>query len=70
VLECELAHQKGGPENPISSADVVAKYRGNAALALSDDGVVALEEAILTLEEQDDVTHALRPLTTAAMARV
>ncbi len=70
VLECELAHQKGGPENPISSADVVAKYRGNAALALSDDGVAALEEAILTLEEQDDVTHALRPLTVAALARV
>lgn len=70
VLECELAHQKGGPENPISADDVRAKFRGNAALALSDDAVETLEEAILSLEEQDDLTRALRPLTAAAVARV
>ncbi|MBM3677537.1 MAG: MmgE/PrpD family protein [Actinobacteria bacterium] len=63
VLEKELPYQKGGPENPISADEVRAKFRGNAALALPEDAVAALEEAILTLDEQPDVTTALRPLT-------
>jgi 2-methylcitrate dehydratase PrpD len=70
VLERELLHQKGGPENPISADEVRGKFRGNAKLALTDDAVDLLEEAILSLEQQDDVTAALRPLTSAAVARV
>jgi 2-methylcitrate dehydratase PrpD len=70
VLERELLYQKGGPENPISADEVRAKFRGNAALALGDDEVAALEEAILTLDEQADVTAALRPLTVGQAARV
>lgn len=69
VLERELPHQKGGPENPISSQDVKDKYRGNAALVLDDEQIAALEEAIMTLESQDDITAALRPLTLAVAAR-
>ena len=42
--------------------EVVAKYRGNATLALPDSAVEALERAILELEAQDDLTGALAPL--------
>ena len=52
TLERELAYQKGAPENPWSAADVRAKFRANAELALPADLATALEEAILALEER------------------
>jgi 2-methylcitrate dehydratase PrpD len=62
LLEADLAHQKGGPENPFSADDVRAKFQGNATLALADSAVQALEEAILALDELDDLRAALAPL--------
>jgi 2-methylcitrate dehydratase PrpD len=70
VLERDYPYQQGGPENPLSPDDVRAKYRANARLALADDAVDRLEEAILTLEEQDDITAALAPLTLLEVARL
>jgi 2-methylcitrate dehydratase PrpD len=61
-LEADHAHQKGGPENPLTPAEVCEKFRENASLVLPDDAVAALEEAVLSLEEQADVTAALAPL--------
>jgi len=55
VLEAELAHQRGGPENPLRDADVLAKFRANARLAIGEDDVARLERQILTLETQPDV---------------
>ena len=69
-VERELAYQKAAPENPWSAADVRAKFRANAELALPADLATALEEAILTLEEQEDVTAALAPLTLRETAPV
>ncbi len=62
VLEADFPHQKGGPENPLSHDEVRAKFRENASLALAEPEVVALEEAILSLERQGDLTAALAPL--------
>ncbi len=59
----DFPHQKGGPENPLSPDEVREKFRDNAALALSDEAVEALEEALLSLDEVDDVSAALAPLT-------
>jgi 2-methylcitrate dehydratase PrpD len=67
TLEADLPHQRGGPENPMSAGEVRAKYRENAGLALDEDAVEALEEAILALEEQDDLHSALAPLAAAAL---
>jgi 2-methylcitrate dehydratase PrpD len=64
VLEADAPYQLGGPENPMSADQVRAKFRENAALALDDASVTALEEAALTLEEADDV----RALLTAKVA--
>jgi 2-methylcitrate dehydratase PrpD len=61
VLEADAPYQLGGPENPMSADQVRAKFRENAALALDDTGVGALEEAVLTLEEADDVRALLAP---------
>jgi 2-methylcitrate dehydratase PrpD len=59
VLEADAPYQLGGPENPMSADDVRAKFRENAALALDDAALTALEEAVLTLEEADDVRALL-----------
>jgi 2-methylcitrate dehydratase PrpD len=65
VLELELPHQRGGPENPMGEGEVVAKFRENAALALGADDVRELEHALLALEEQDDLAACLAPLRRA-----
>ena len=71
AIEVDFPYQRGGPENPLSSDEVRAKFRENAALALPDETLEELEEAILTLEAHDDLTAALRPLTRARLeARV
>jgi 2-methylcitrate dehydratase PrpD len=62
-FEADYPHQKGGPENPLSADEVREKFRDNASLALPEPAVEALEEALLSLDELDDVTAALAPLT-------
>ncbi len=70
TLENELLYQRGGPENPLADADVVRKYRTNAALVLPPDAVTALEEAILALDERDDLRAVLSPLSAREVATV
>jgi 2-methylcitrate dehydratase PrpD len=55
TLEADLPYQRGGPENPMTADEVRAKYRENASLALTDAELEALEQAVLSLEEHDDV---------------
>jgi 2-methylcitrate dehydratase PrpD len=63
-FEADYPHQKGGPENPLSPDEVRQKFRENASLALGDADVVRLEEVLLSLDEQEDLTTALAPLAT------
>jgi 2-methylcitrate dehydratase PrpD len=63
VLEAELPHQRGGPENPLRPDEVRAKFRENASLALAHGAVDTLEDAVLALEEQQSLRSALAPLT-------
>ena len=44
----------------MTADEVREKFRENAALALGAGDVEALEEAVLELEEPDDLTAALR----------
>jgi 2-methylcitrate dehydratase PrpD len=67
VFERELAHQRGGPENPMDVEAVAAKFRRNAALALGEESVAALERAILSLEQHDDLARCLAPLRADAV---
>ena len=68
VLDAELAYQKGAPENPLSAAEVQAKFRDNAGPALPDEAAAALAEAVLTLEEQLGVAAVLAPLALREVA--
>ena len=68
TLEADFPYQKGGPENPFSAGEVREKFRGNASLALSSASVEALEETILTFEDQDDLRSALSVLTVEEVA--
>ena len=69
TLEADLPHQRGGPENPMSPDEVREKYRENAGVALDPEAVELLEEAVLALEERDDLRAALAPLAAAALER-
>jgi 2-methylcitrate dehydratase PrpD len=64
VLELELEHQRGGPENPMSVDEVTGKFRANASLALDAAAVAELEAALLSLDEQDDLARAFASLRT------
>ena len=68
TLEADQPNQLGGPENPMSTDQIVAKFRANAELALGDADVEALETALLELDEHGDVAAALAPLQRAAPA--
>jgi 2-methylcitrate dehydratase PrpD len=65
VLEAELPHQRGGPENPLSADEVRAKFRENSGLACGEAQMEALENAILHLDELDSVRGLLREAVAA-----
>jgi 2-methylcitrate dehydratase PrpD len=55
VIEADLEWQRGGPENPMSAADVTDKYRTNAELALSAGDVDQLQQIVLSLDDAPDL---------------
>jgi 2-methylcitrate dehydratase PrpD len=65
TLEGELLYQPGAPENALNPHAVQEKFRRNAALALGEEDVRALEHAVLTLEEQTSagLSAALEPVS-------
>jgi 2-methylcitrate dehydratase PrpD len=62
VLERELEHQRGGPENPMHADEIAGKFRANAGLALEAPSVAALEHAVRALERQVDLGASFAPL--------
>src|SRR5262249_23605196 len=68
TLEADFPYQRGGPENPMSAEEIRTKFEENASLALDDGALEALERALLTLEEQDDLTSVFAPLAAAKVA--
>jgi 2-methylcitrate dehydratase PrpD len=56
VREAELRYQRGGPDYPMTGAEVRDKYRANAGLALDPEQVEGLERAILELPDATDLS--------------
>jgi len=58
---------RGAPDRPLSNVDIVAKYRGNAALALSPTTAARIEQAVLSLTHHPASTlaDAITPRTAA-----
>jgi len=69
VLAAELRHQRGGSAYPMSTDEVVGKYRDNADLALHPDAVATLEDAVLHLSDQSGLGF-LASLSGAQLAGV
>ena len=67
VIEADLEWQRGGPENPMSAADVADKFARNAELALGADDVEALQRTVLGLHDAGDL-GALEALGRASLA--
>jgi 2-methylcitrate dehydratase PrpD len=65
TLEAEVPYQRGGPENPMSVDEVRAKFRDNAALALPEEAVAALDLAVLELEQHDELRSVFSALACA-----
>jgi 2-methylcitrate dehydratase PrpD len=61
-FEVEVPYQRGDEHNPMSEADVREKFRANARLALDPESVVAQAEALLQLEQRNDLRRALQAL--------
>ena len=55
-LEAELLHQRGGVRNPMSEAEIVEKYRSNAALGLPSEDAAQFEAGVLDLENLRDLS--------------
>jgi 2-methylcitrate dehydratase PrpD len=70
TLEADFPHQRGGPENPMTAGEVRAKFRENAGLALADSALETLEEAVLGLEEHDDLRAVFGGLAAAPRVAV
>jgi 2-methylcitrate dehydratase PrpD len=68
TLEADAPHQLGSPENPMSPEEVRAKFRENGTLALDDRSLAALEEAVLALEEHDDLQAVFSGLAAGKVA--
>jgi 2-methylcitrate dehydratase PrpD len=68
VLEADQPHQLGAPDNPMTREQIVDKFRANAGLGLADGDVAALEEALLELEQVDDLTRSLEPIRRARVS--
>jgi 2-methylcitrate dehydratase PrpD len=66
TLEADLEYQRGAPENPMGAEEVVEKFRSNAALALSAEDTLTLEESVMGLEDHAGL-GALRVLGRASV---
>jgi len=57
VLEHEFRYQRGGAENPLSTDDVLTKFRTNAGYGLLSEDVATLERSTLELAGLRDVSY-------------
>lgn len=64
VLEEIEEYNRGSPNNPMTEAEIVGKFRENVEGTLSDEAAMRIAEAVLTLESMDNA-RALSALTVA-----
>jgi 2-methylcitrate dehydratase PrpD len=63
VLEERQDHPRGGPDDPMSPEELTAKFRANAALALTDAGAARVVELVDALAAQPGVAGLMDALT-------
>jgi 2-methylcitrate dehydratase PrpD len=65
LLKATEPIQFGDARNPMSTEEVLAKFRANAGLSLDPLSVSELERNLLDIDRQDDLRSALAPLVGA-----
>jgi 2-methylcitrate dehydratase PrpD len=63
TLVAEVGNVRGAPDRPIAASEVQAKFRANAAQALSAQAVAEAEAAILMLDSAGAIARLRRALT-------
>ena len=58
-----IAHLRGTPQNPMNKAAIVEKFNRNADGILTSRGIDLAIDALLTLEQSDNVSTMLKPLS-------
>jgi 2-methylcitrate dehydratase PrpD len=58
----EVLVNRGGPQNPLSDAELTVKFDENVAGRLDPEAARRVQERVLRLDETDDVPAVLRPL--------
>jgi 2-methylcitrate dehydratase PrpD len=64
TLEARRDHPRGGPDDPMSAAELAEKFRGNAALRLNREKIGEIVAAVRTLATAADVRGLMRALST------
>ena len=62
VLRERQDRPRGGPDAPLTRAELEAKFRGNAALVLTDDAVERVIEGVKALAAGGPLAGVLEPL--------
>jgi 2-methylcitrate dehydratase PrpD len=65
VLSARCEHPRGSPENPLSRAQIEAKFRTYAPAQLADEQIEAVIDAINSLEESGSVATLMENLRAA-----
>ncbi|MDQ3912538.1 MAG: MmgE/PrpD family protein [Actinomycetota bacterium] len=60
VREARVAHNRGGPENPLSNEELRVKFRANAERVMSERATGELESALQALESRGGVDEVMR----------
>jgi 2-methylcitrate dehydratase PrpD len=63
LLEERQDHSRGGPDHPMTREELEAKFRGNAALAVSDDQASRVIALVAQLAAQKQLTALMDSLT-------
>lgn len=54
---------RGAADRPLSNAEIVDKYRGNAAIAVDKDKMARVEQAVLNLDRANDASALMQALS-------
>ena len=63
VFDTQLDYPKGDPRNPLTDAEVEAKFDALAKPVLTDDGRARVKDAVWNLEKLASVTRLMEMLT-------
>jgi 2-methylcitrate dehydratase PrpD len=61
----KVAANRGGPERPLTDAEVVTKFRDNAIRSLGEQGVADIEDACARLDRLEAIGELLAPASEA-----